>query len=172
MGTLSNEDSFLVGAPRPGEDGMQRSQALLPQLLQFEMNRELRIIVPEGMDPESRQVSFSFENKQHTVTIPDNFDVGMEVPITISKRPALEQNQRVLQYRGMNNTTDRCAINDSLRHGARPVSGETNCLNSQEFRHRQFLYSLLRGNAMHPLLPWTPEEDGEVTVAAVSSEVG
>merc|ERR1711862_731639 len=168
--TLSGEDSFLAGAPRPGEDGMQRSQALLPQLLQFEMNRELRIIVPEGMDAESRQVSFSFENKQHTVTIPENFDVGMEVPITISKRPALEPNQRILQCRGLgSNTTDRCSIVDSLRHGARPVGNDRDCLNSQEFKHRQFLYSLLRGNAMHPLLPWTPEEDGEAQVSVSSS---
>jgi hypothetical protein len=158
--TSSMDDSYVACAPRAGEEGIPRSQALLPQLLQLEMNRELRIVVPEGMDAETRQVSFTFENKQHTVKIPENFEVGMEVPITISKRPALEQNQKILHYRGLPNAQDRCSIVDSLRHGARPVGAESNdCLNSQEFKYRQFLYSLLRGNAMHPLLPWTPEED-------------
>lgn len=158
--TSSMDDSYVACAPRAGEDGIPRSQALLPQLLQLEMNRELRIVVPEGMDPETRQVSFTFENKQHTVKIPENFEVGMEVPITISKRPALEQNSKILHYRGLPNAHDRSSIVDSLRHGARPVGAESDdCLNSQEFKYRQFLYSLLRGNAMHPLLPWTPEED-------------
>merc|ERR1712166_5476 len=145
--TLSSDDSSLAYAPRACEDGMQRSDALLPQLIQFEMNRELRIIVPDGMDAETR-----------------------EVPITISKRPALEPNQRILQCRGMsNNTTDRCSIVDSLRHSARPVEPESrDCLNSQEFKHRQFLYSLLRGNAMHPLLPWTPEEDSDANISVSS----
>jgi len=168
--STDSDDSCLPYAPRACEEGMQRSQALLPQLLQFEMNRELRIIVPDGMDAETRQVSFTFENKQHTVTIPENFDVGMEVPITISKRPALEPNQRVLMCRGLSSsTTDRCSIVDSLRHGARPVGNEQDCLNSQEFKHRQFLYSLLRGNAMHPLLPWTPEDDGEANTSDLAA---
>lgn len=150
--TSSVDDSIVACAPRPGEEGIPRSQALLPQLQQYEMNRELRIVVPDGMDADTRQVSFTFENKQHTVRIPENFEVGMEVPITISKRPALEK--------------DRCSIWDSLRHGARLVGEERDFLNSQEFKHRQFLYSLLRGNAMHPLLPWTPEEEDIANISA------
>jgi hypothetical protein len=167
--TSSLDDSFIASAPRPGEDGLPRSQALLPQLLQYEMNRELRIVVPDGMDPDTRQVSFTFENKQHTVKIPRDFEVGMEVPITISKRPALEQNQKVLQCRGLPPTQDRYSIVDHLRHGARPVGdSHDDCLNREEFKHRQFLYSLLRGNAMHPLLPWTPEE-GDVMNMSTNS---
>lgn len=68
--STDSDDSCLPYAPRPCEDGMQRSQALLPQLLQFEMNRELRIIVPDGMDPDTRQVSFTFENKQLLLLYP------------------------------------------------------------------------------------------------------
>lgn len=167
--SILSDDSFIAAAPRPCEDGMQRSDALLPRLQQQEMNRELRIIVPDGMDAETRQVSFTFENKSHTVIIPDHFEVGTEVPITISKRPALEHNQRILQYRGIQNTQDRCSIVDSLRHGARPAGDETNLINSVEMRNRQYLYTLLRGNAMHPLLPWTPEEDDVPNVSFTSS---
>merc|ERR1712166_1205949 len=81
--------------------------------------------------------------------------INSEVPITIAKRPPLELTHRLSVLRCHAQFQDRGSIVDSLRHGARPVQHEQGSdnpmLQAPEFRHRQYLYSLLRGGAMHPL---------------------
>jgi len=161
--TLSVDDSFMASAPRATEDGMPRSETFLQQIEQCELSKELRIIVPEGMSA-NRVVSFFYEGRRHEVEVPEGYAINSEVPITIAKRPPLELTHRLSVLRCHAQFQDRGSIVDSLRHGARPVQqeqgSENPMLQAPEFRHRQYLYSLLRGGAMHPLLPYTPEDDG------------
>jgi len=161
--TLSVDDSFVASAPRATEDGMPRSETFLQQIEQCELSKELRIIVPEGMSA-NRVVSFFYEGRRHEVEVPQGYAINSEVPITIAKRPPLELTHRLSVLRCHAQFQDRGSIVDSLRHGARPVQheqgSENPMLQAPEFRHRQYLYSLLRGGAMHPLLPYTPEDDG------------
>jgi hypothetical protein len=165
--TFSVDDSFIASAPRATEDGMPRSETFLQQIEQCELSKELRIIVPEGMS-ENRVVSFFYEGRRHEVEVPQGYAVNSEVPITIAKRPPLELTHRLSVLRCHAQFQDRGSIVDSLRHGARVVQPEQGSddpldrpgmLMAPEFRHRQYLYSLLRGGAMHPLLPYTPEDD-------------
>jgi len=165
--TLSVDDSFIASVPRATEDGMPRSETFLQQIEQCELSKELRIIVPEGMGA-NRVVAFSYEGRRHEVEVPQGYAVNSEVPITIAKRPPLELTHRLSVLRCHAQFQDRGSIVDSLRHGARPVQQEQSAnnpmeqppmLQAPEFRHRQYLYSLLRGGAMHPLLPYTPEDD-------------
>merc|ERR1719329_690016 len=161
--TLSVDDSFMASAPRATEDGMPRSETFLQQIEQCELSKELRIIVPEGMSA-NRVVSFFYEGRRHEMEVPQGSAINSEVPITIAKRPPLELTHRLSVLRCHAQFQDRGSIVDSLRHGARPVQheqgSENPMLQAPEFRHRQYLYSLLRGGAMHPLLPYTPEDDG------------
>jgi len=160
--SVDADDSFIASAPRATEDGMPRSETFLQQIEQCELSKELRIIVPEGMSA-NRVVSFFYEGRRHEVEVPQGYAVNSEVPITIAKRPPLELTHRLSVLRCHAQFQDRGSIVDSLRHGARPVQQEQGpdnpMLQAPEFRHRQYLYSLLRGGAMHPLLPYTPEDD-------------
>merc|ERR1712048_725618 len=102
-------------------------------------------------------VSFMYENKKHDVHIPEGYAVGQEVPILVPKRPPLERNPAQAWCRGHSGFLDRMNIIEPLKHSSRlsqPCS-----LDDPEFRQRRYLYSLLHGTNMNPLLPFTPEEE-------------
>jgi len=165
------DDSFEVGnLPRPGEEGMPRSETYLHQLEQSEMQKQVSVVVPEGM-ADNRLVSFVYENKRHDVRIPEAYSVGQEVTIFVPKRPPLERNPAQAFCRGHAGFPDRLIATEPLKHSPRcrhPCS-----LDDPEFRHRRQLYSLLRGTNMVPLLPFTPEEpeyeesDGDQPTAVI-----
>lgn len=137
---------------------MPRVDTILHALEQCELQRQVMVVVPEGMG-ENRMVSFYYENRKHDVVIPEGYEVGQEVPILVPKRPPLERNPASAVCRGHQNFLDRMNIVEPLKHSSRVVG---NCsLDDPEFRHRHYLYSLLRGGNMNPLLPFTPEEDEE-----------
>lgn len=150
------EDSFCAdGVPKPGEEGMPRSNTFLHHLEQCELQRQVMVVVPEGMT-ENRMVSFVFENRKHDVQIPEGFQIGQEVPILVPKRPPLERTPAQAQCRGHGHFLDRYGILEILKHGSR--LSRTCTLQDPEFKHRHHLYSLLRGTSMAPLLPFLPEE--------------
>jgi len=145
-----------VGHPRAGEEGMPRHTTLLHAIEQNEMNRQVMVRVPEGMQ-ENRLVSFIYENRKHDVVIPPGYDVGQEVPVLVPRRPPLERNRDQAACRGHANFVDRISIFEPLRHSSR---AERTCkLDDPEFRQRYELYALMRGTSMHPLLPYTEEGD-------------
>lgn len=152
------DDSFeLADRPKPGEEGMPRGSTMLYLFEQNELNRHVHITVPEGMGPE-RVVSFVLENKKHDVQIPEGFLVGQQVLVQVPKRPPLERNPTIAWCRGHANFPDRVNILEPLKHNSRADSNAK--LDHPEFVHRRWLYSLLRGSSMSPLLAMV-EEGGE-----------
>jgi len=170
MTNMSEADCSLdmTGVPRAGEEGMPRQDTYLHFFESQELQRQVMVVVPEGM-AENRLVCFMYENKKHDVVIPEGFEIGQEVPIIVPRRPPLERNQVQAWCRGHHSFPDRASIVEPLRHCSRVVGGCT--LEDPEFKHRHYLYGLLRGTSMHPLLPHMPEEvegideDGEVSDA-------
>lgn len=144
---------------RPGEDGMDRVVTMLHAIEQGELKRELCIVVPEGMGPD-RKVQFGFENKSHEVVVPEGYEVGAQVLVTISNRPFLERtvNQGLRRGHQQPEFADRWSIIDNLRHSLRTDS-DNSTLGADEFRNRYNLYMLLRGRCGAPLLPFTKEEE-------------
>merc|ERR1712113_138015 len=152
-------DSFMASdRPRAGEDGMPRCDTYLHHFEQNELQKQVMVVVPEGM-AENRMVSFMYENKKHDVQIPEGYEVGEEIPILVPKRPPLERNPAQASCRGHSNFLDRMSIIEPLRHSSRLAGPCT--LDNPEFKHRQNLYNLLRGTNMNPLLPYMPEEMSE-----------
>merc|ERR1719491_102583 len=145
-------------AIRPGEDGMERGVTMLHAIEQGELKRELYIMVPEGIGPD-RKVQFTFENKSHEVCVPEGYEVGAQVLVTISNRPFLERtaNQGLRRGHAQPEFADRWSIVDNLRHSLRTDS-DSSSLGADEFRNRYNLYMLLRGRCGAPLLPFTLEE--------------
>lgn len=152
---------------RPGEEGMERAVTMLHMIEQGELKRELYIMVPEGIGPD-RKVQFSFENRSHEVIVPDGYEVGAQVLVTISNRPFLERtiNQGLRRGHPHPEFADRYSIIDNLRHSLRTDVDNSN-LGADEFRNRYNLYMLLRGRCGAPLLPFTEEE--KTPVDALSS---
>jgi hypothetical protein len=142
----------------PGEDGMDRQTTMLHHLEQNELRREIHIIVPEGMGAD-RKVTFTFEEKQHEIVVPDGYKVKEQVLVTLTSRPFLERTAALACRRGHNSTDfpDRWYIIDNLRHSIR-TDKENSKLDSHEFKYRYQLYSLLRGKAATPLLTILPED--------------
>jgi len=144
---------------RPCEDGMQRMCTMLQAIEQGELKRELYIMVPDGMGAD-RKVTFSFENKSHEVAVPEGYEVGQQVLITLSNRPFLERTAALALRRGhpQPEFPDRWSIIDNLRHSLRNDKDSSH-LEEPEFRHRYNMYMLLRGRCGAPLLPFTVEEE-------------
>jgi len=167
-GELSEADSSFdaTGLPRAGEEGMPRQETYLHFLEQNELQRHVMVVVPEGMS-ENRLVSFMYENKKHDVVIPEGYEIGQEVPIIVPRRPPLERSATQAWCRGHHTFPDRANIVEPLRHCSRVTGGCS--LEDPEFKHRHYLYSLLRGTNMHPLLPYMPEEDEGDAVSEAGS---
>lgn len=153
-------DPILARPAKPCEDGMSRYHTFLYAIEQNELYKELRVIVPMDIRPD-RLAYLSFENKRHTVQFPPGIEPGQEVPFAFKKRPPLERSPHQAWCRGHYNFPDRSSIVETLRRGSR-TEAEHCSMGSQEFMHRQELYQRLRGSAMNPLLPFTPEEEGVV----------
>jgi len=153
---IEEEVSFIV--VRPGEDGMERVETLLHAIEQGELKRELYIMVPDGMQPD-RKVTFNFENKTHEVQVPEGYEVGGQVLITLTNRPFLERTAAQACRRGhmQPEFPERWSIIDNLRHSLR-TDAESSTLASDEFKNRYNLYNMLRGKCGTPLLPFTAEE--------------
>jgi hypothetical protein len=143
---------------RAGEDGMPRHETMLQYIEQTTMRSELQIVVPEGMGKE-RKVTFTYENKSHEVEVPEGYEVGQQVLITLSHRPFLERTTSQGARRGhlAPEFADKWSITDSLRHSLR-TDADHSTLQAEEFRQRYACYGLLRGKAGTPLLPFTEEE--------------
>lgn len=153
------DDSFeLVDRPKAGEEGMPRGETFLYLFEQSELQRMVSITVPPGMGPD-RTVTFMLENKKHDVRIPEGYHIGQQVLVQVPKRPPLERNPSVAWCRGHANFPDRANILEPLKHNSR---ADRNCqLDDPEFVHRRYLYSLLRGSSMSPLLSVVDEVDEE-----------
>jgi hypothetical protein len=151
------EESFFdpAGYPRPKEESIEWAATLLHQLEQEEMEKELRLLVPEGMGP-GRTVSFMYENRRHEVAIPEGCEVGQEVPIRMYKMPFLQKTPELAWARGQQD--DRYTVLDSLKHCTRAPAEECNFA-SADMQNRINLYKLLRGSSVAPLLPYTPEDE-------------
>jgi len=151
---------------RPGEDGMERGVTMLHAIEQGELKRELYIMVPDGIGAD-RKVQFTFENKSHEVVVPEGYEVGAQVLVTISNRPFLERtaNQGLRRGHCQPEFADRWSIIDNLRHSLRTDS-DSSSLGADEFRNRYNLYMLLRGRCGAPLLPFTVEETAEDAMAS------
>lgn len=151
------EESFFdpAGYPRPKEESIEWAATLLHQLEQEEMEKELRLLVPEGMGP-GRTVSFMYENRRHEVAIPEGCEVGQEVPIRMYKMPFLQKTPELAWAKGQQD--DRYTVLDSLKHCTRAPAEECNFA-SVDMQNRINLYKLLRGSAVAPLLPYTPEDE-------------
>jgi len=147
---------------RPYEDGMDRACTMLHVIEQGVMKRELYIQVPEGIGPD-RKVTFNFENQSHEVAVPDSYEVGQQVHITLSQRPFLERTAAQGLRRGHQQPDfpDRWAIVDNLRHSLR-TDVDNSTLASEEFTNRYNWYLMLRGRSGAPLLPFTEEERSEL----------
>jgi len=160
------EDLVDYSAIKPGEDGMERMCTMLHAIEQGELKRELYIMVPDGIGAD-RKVRFSFENKNHEIAVPEGYEVGQQVLITITNRPFLERTAGQALRRGhpQPDFPDRWSIIDNLRHSLRTDVNQST-LTADEFRNRYNLYMLLRGRCGAPLLPFTEEEmpEGMVTV--------
>lgn len=140
-----------------GMDGMHRMETMLHAIEQAELKRDLHIIVPDGIGPD-RKVTFNFENKTHDVAVPEGYEVGQQVLVTLSNRPFLERTAAQARTRGHQPTElDRWSIIDILRHSLR-TDKESSTLAAEEFKSRYCLYGLLRGRSAAPLLPFTTEE--------------
>jgi len=152
---------------RPCEEGMLRAHTLLQQMEFNELKRELYIMVPEGMGPD-RKVTFNFENKTHEVAVPEGYEVGQQVLITLSNRPFLERTAGQAARRGhpASEFPERWSIIDHLRHSLRNPS-DSSTLDEPEFKTRYNMYMLLRGRCGAPLLPFTVEEEPEDIAAAL-----
>jgi hypothetical protein len=153
-------------AIRPCEDGMERICTMLHSIEQENLRRELYIQVPSGIGPD-RKVTFCFENKSHEVAVPEGYEVGQQVLITLSNRPFLERTAAQALRRGhpQPEFPDRWSIIDNLRHSLRN-DAESSHLDADEFRHRYNMYMLLRGRCGTPLLPFTLEDLEEEAVGA------
>jgi len=153
------DDSFDASNHlRPYEEGMPRCKTYLHVLEQLELQKQVNVLVPEGMT-ENRMVIFEHEGRSQQVQIPEGYTVGQQVPINVTKRPPLERNCAQAWCRGHVNWADRMTLTEPLKHSSRlckPCS-----FDDPEFRQRQYLYSLLRGRSMDPILPFTPEEQQE-----------
>lgn len=163
----TNIEDVLVdySSVRPGEDGMERMATMLHAIEQGELKRELYICVPDGIGPD-RKVTFSFENRSHEVAVPEGYEVGQNVLITLSNRPFLERTAAQAARRGhpQPEFPDRWSIIDNLRHSLRN-DADRSTLDTDEFRHRYNMYMLLRGKCGAPLLPFTIEEMPEEVAA-------
>jgi hypothetical protein len=160
------EDEVVdYSAIRPGEEGMERGCTMLHAIEQGELRRELYILVPDGIGAD-RKVTFSFENKSHEVAVPDGYEVGQQVLITLTNRPFLERTAGQALRRGHPQPEfgDRWVIMDNLRHSLR-TDADSSSLSSDEFKNRYNLYMLLRGRCGAPLLPFTIEEDVDAVAA-------
>jgi hypothetical protein len=142
----------------PCEDGMDRQTTMLHHLEQNELRREIHIIVPEGMGAD-RKVTFTFEEKQHEIIVPDGYKVREQVLVTLTNRPFLERTAAQASRRGHTNADfpDRWYIIDNLRHSLRNDKDNSK-LDSHEFKYRYQLYGLLRGKSATPLLSILPED--------------
>mmetsp|Transcript_134283 Transcript_134283/g.233373 ORF Transcript_134283/g.233373 Transcript_134283/m.233373 type:complete len:1088 (+) Transcript_134283:116-3379(+) len=154
------EDWQEFGA-RPGEEGMDRAKTVLYHLECAEMKKEIKIIVPAEVCPD-RKVSFKFQGMSHEIVVPEGYDVGAEVPVTLTKRPFLERNPKHGHFRGHAPELfpDRGCIFENLRHSPRTNKDDSK-LDERVFKDRYYWYSLLRGNQGCPLLEYTPEEREE-----------
>jgi len=152
---------------RPCEDGMDRACTMLHRIEQGALKRELFIQVPEGIGPD-RKVTFNFQNGNHEVAVPDCYEVGQQVHITLSQRPFLERTASQAIRRGhlQPEFSDRWTIVDTLRHSLR-TDVDSSTLASEEFRNRYNWYLLLRGRNGAPLLPFTEEETSELMESAL-----
>lgn len=166
FGDASESGTSLVDVgpgPAPCEEGMPRDLALLPRLIEEELTKHLSFVVPD-LDPVNRVASFSFENVCHSVQVPEGYEAGMELTVQIHKKPSLHQSKFISASQG------RCpppakhsVICESLKFGIYVAERgaamqESWYLGAEAFRERQWRYSLIRGTAMQPLLPFTPED--------------
>jgi hypothetical protein len=148
-----HEDSYTdYGFIQPGEDGMERNTTMLYMLEQHELRRELHIIVPVGMNVD-RKVTFHFEGKDHEIIVPDGYEEGQQVPVTLTNRPFLERTAGIAARRGHGGSEfpERWSVIDSLRHSLRTDQNHSR-LDTPEFRQRYQCYHLLRGRSATPLL--------------------
>jgi len=138
---------------------MERFCTMLYAIEQQELKRDLYIMVPEGIGLD-RKVTFNFENKSHEVVVPEGYEVGQQVLITLSNRPFLERTAAQGNRRGhpQPEFQDRWSIVDNLRHSLR-TDEEHSFLKAPEFETRYNLYMLLRGRCGAPLLGHLPEEE-------------
>jgi len=156
---LEDEEFLDFSHIQPCEDGMDRQTTMLHLLEQNELRREIHIIVPEGMG-EDRKVTFTFEDKQHEIVVPDGYEVRQQVLVTLTSRPFLERTAALASRRGhtSHEFPDRWYIIDNLRHSLR-TDKDNSRLDNQEFKYRYQLYSMLRGKAATPLLSVLPEDN-------------
>jgi len=150
----------VVEGPQPGQEGMPRAETILFHFEQVELQKEIVLLVPEGMD-ETRQVSFQYEDQMMRCTIPEGYEVGQQVTISVptGKRPALERSALQAWHRGHHNFPDRHLVMEPLRHCCRITDGIS--LDHPEFKQRYAMYGMMQGKSMAPLLPHCPEGEEE-----------
>lgn len=156
-----DESGVPSDSPQAGQEGMPYVQTYLYALEQAELHRSMTLIVPEGMD-QTRLVVFNYEGEQMRVTIPEGYDVGQQVQISVptGKRPPLEPSALTAWHRGHHNYPNRHTVVEPLRHCCRISQAEgTNLLQHPEYMQRYNLYALMQGKSMTPLLPDMPEGD-------------
>lgn len=157
-------DAFAAAGPAACEDGMPRDLALLPKLVEEEMTKQLSFVVPEALDPLNRVASFSFENVSHSVQVPEGYEAGMQLTVQINKKPSLHQSKFLSASQGhCPLPVKHSVICESLKYGVhvaeRGVAMQDSWyLGAAPFKDRQWRYSLIRGLAMQPLLPFMPED--------------
>mmetsp|Transcript_17697 Transcript_17697/g.41113 ORF Transcript_17697/g.41113 Transcript_17697/m.41113 type:complete len:546 (+) Transcript_17697:46-1683(+) len=177
----------LVGAPRPGEASLPLHATLLYRIEQDELNRQVPVLVPEGMT-EMREVQFVYENREHRIVVPHGYSPGQEVCVLIPKRPFLERNRRVADYRGHHDWHDvqhiwsqatvakiyqeidlqsrpwaswpvRTESSDQdLRHQLGRVSQEHLELNTLDMQRKMEYYRFMQARGSQPLLSSVPED--------------
>lgn len=166
LGDASESGTSLVDTgpgPAPCEEGMPRDLALLPRLIEEELTKHLSLVVPD-LDPVNRVASFSFENVCHSVQVPEGYEAGMELTVQIHKKPSLHQSKFIPASQGCcPPPAKHSVICESLKFGIYVAERgaamqESWYLGAEAFKERQWRYSLIRGTAMQPLLPFTPED--------------
>jgi hypothetical protein len=153
-------------APKPGESSLQRCNTFLGRIEQNEMSNLVEITVPDGMTAE-RKVKFYWENKPMELVIPEGYEAGSQLKVSIPKRPPLEKNRLVAQVRDHTDHTlfpDTWSLWNFLRHPPRddyigPRSSGEDAFKSDEMKGRLLQYKNMGGKSMAPLLPFTPEEE-------------
>jgi len=157
----SDTSGLPADRPQAGQEGMPHTQTFLHLFEQSELHRSMTLIVPEGMD-QTRMVVFNYEGEQMRVTIPEGYDIGQKVQISVptGKRPPLEPSALTAWHRGHHNYPVRQTVVEPLRHCCRISQAEDGrLLEHQEYKQRYQMYIMLQGKSMSPLLPDTPEGD-------------
>merc|ERR1719443_1495410 len=99
--------------------------SLLHKMQMEEFQKSLQITVPEGVGAD-RRVQFKFHGKMHEVILPEGVVVGQQVPIMLTKSPALPRNGHLASRSLVPTYTDRSQVNEHLRHTPRVAKGDDN----------------------------------------------